>query len=288
MTSFYIYCMLFAVFVAGLHGIGAFYRGRAQSYVRFRKRILLKKGSNRQHPASQDALRVFESGFRMDDSAYKMLRYLVLVGSLAAESAFFFSRGQFSLRDLFVIVVLFAISAPVEKIGSYRTPFGILIERLAAGRKMRIDREHLDAMTQLKNLCVAQSDNRLSGDYLVEQLFKYSRVTKPAYSKLLSHWRLGQFKQGCDIFAGMLNTKMSCELASVFEKIDYMSHEELVSQLEVYQSHIREERLTRFQRRQEMQSYIMYAPVIASAFVVILNFMIIVIWLDTIEMIQKI
>ncbi len=46
-------------------------------------------------------------------------------------------------------------------------------------------------MTQLKNLCIAQADFPLSGDYMIEQVMKFSQITKHAYSKMLVLWRLG-------------------------------------------------------------------------------------------------
>ncbi len=131
------------------------------------------------------------------------------------------------------------------------TPFGYAIGLLKSNRKDHIDKEIFEAMTQLKNLCVAQMDKSLSGDYLIEQIVKFSDVTKPAYSRMLTLWRLGYIEQGCQAYGDMLDTKMSREFSGILMKLESMPPSELADHLELYQSHIREERMTKHLRNQE-------------------------------------
>lgn len=290
MFSFYLYCFLLAVFMTGLELVLKYFKTNGQRYIRFRKR-LIRQASKRSRaalykdPVSQ---KFYEAGLKLNVHEYKTFRYLFVVACMTLELGTFISKREIEVRELVLVTLLFVMTTPIERVGKYITPFGKMLSILVSNRKEQIDREHLNAMTQLKNLCIAQEEKRVGADYLIEQLFKNSSVTKPAYTKLLRYWRMGQVRSGCEAFGHVLDTKISQELANIFEKLDDLDHQTLVDQIIVYQSFIREERMTRYQKRQEVLSYILYAPVVASAFMVILNFMVIVIWLDTMDMIQNI
>lgn len=290
MLSFYLYCSLLAVFIMGLDLVLKYFKSKGQRYIRFRKRLIRQTPRRNRNKLYKDPVsqKFYEAGLKLNVHDYKTFRYLFVIACMTLELGSLVSKHEIEVRELLLLTLLFIMTTPIERVGKYWTPFGKILSLLVANRKVRIDREHLNAMTQLKNLCIAQEENRVGGDYLIEQLFKNSDVTKPAYTKLLGYWRMGQTRAGCEAFGQMLDTKISRELANIFEKIDALDHRAVIDQIIIYQSFIREERMTRHEKRQEILSYILYAPVVASAFMIILNFMVIVIWLDTMDMIQNI
>jgi len=81
---------------------------------------------------------------------------------------------------------------------------------------------------------------------------------------------------------------MGKELSGILSKLENMHPGELIEHLELYQNHIREVRMTQYLRRQEGLSHLLYAPVIVSAFLIMLNFMVIVIWMDAMQLIKNI
>ena len=183
--------------------------------------------------------------------------------------------------------VLFLLTAPVESIAGHSTPFGLVLKELREARKKLIDKEIFEAMTQLKNICIAQGNTPMSGDYIIEKIMVTAQATSLAYSRLLTHWRRGQIELGCELFGDSLDTKISREMAAIFVKLETMNPIELTPHIEAYQSHIREERMTKYLKKQENISYLMYAPVIASAFFIMMNFIMIVVWMDTAKLIQN-
>ncbi len=287
--SVYYYCSLLFVFISGLITLFKLRGRRGQSYIKFRRNIL-KSAKNElkvklNDPAASRLM--FESGIRMDSIKYNTYRYVLLTFFVGSQCLFWMSEGDFSVKKICLGITIFLLSIPNDKYLGFRTPFGYILEALQRYRKSQIDKELFETMTQLKNLCIAQASAPMSGDYLIEQLLKFSNLTKPAYTKLLSLWRLGCAEEGCEVFATLLNTKMSNELSSIFIKLEKINPVELASQLELFQNHVREERMTSFQKKQEALSYVLYSPVIASAFMIMLNFMIIVIWMDTMDLMQK-
>lgn len=290
LLSFYYYCGILILLIVGVSVLIQAKKSKGKNYIKFRKRVIkdVRKKIGAELVNHEATRLMIEAGLSIDSRHYNFTRYLMLMVVLTGQIGLHFRDGVIRPQFLLVATGIFLLSIPTKVFLGVRTPFGYLMDSLKTRRRELVNKEVFEAMTQLKNLCIAQSAKPLSGDYLIEQIIKFSDVTKPAYTKLLTLWRLGESQLACDEFGESLNTKMSKEFANILVKLESMQPAELASHLDLFQSHIREERMTAHLRKQESLSYILYAPVIASAFLIMLNFMIIVIWMDTVELIQKI
>jgi len=288
--SVYYYSALIVIFVIGVQLLRQMRPNKGQAYMKFRRSVL-KHAKEEMRMRLDDPVvsrLLFESGLHIDSVKYNTYRLGVLCAYLMSQIVIGLSEGVFSVKKICLAVTIFLLFSPIDIIWGYKTPFGFALTAFKNYRKDQIDKEIFETMTQLKNLCIAQAQSPLSGDYLIEQLLKFSRLTKPAFTKLLSLWRLGQSEKGCEVFADLLDTKVSQELSNIFLKLESMNPVELANHLELFQNHVREERMSHYLRKQETLSYVLYAPVIASAFMIMLNFMVIVIWMDTMQLIRKI
>ncbi|WP_430882710.1 hypothetical protein [Fusibacter sp. JL216-2] len=288
--SFYYYCGLLIAFIGGVTLFIGTRQTKGKQYIKFRKRVIQdtkkKIGKGLSSPSATQLM--LEAGMKTDSKYYNGIRYILTVVTLVIQVKVQMKAEVLRPHIFLLVAGIFLLTAPVESFCGKQMPFGFFMEVFKKGQEDQIDKEVFEAMTQLKNLCIAQADFPLSGDYMIEQVMKFSQITKHAYSKMLVLWRLGDSESACEVFAVTLNTKMSRELSSIFLKLESMAPVEMAEHLNLYQSHIREERMTKHLRKQEMMSYVLYAPVIASAFAIMLNFMVVVIWLDTMELMQKI
>ena len=53
---------------------------------------------------------------------------------------------------------------------------------------------------QLKNLAIATKDNPLGADFIIEQLMRFTKITKPIFVRTLSIWRMGEYEKACGYF----------------------------------------------------------------------------------------
>lgn len=288
--SFYYYCVLSMLLYIGIKLIWSARQSKGSAYVKFRKRVLLdtKKQIVKELSNPESTRALFEVGLKLDVLHFNGVRYMLLASILVNQLIKWKQIGQMEPKIFLGATGIFYLTLPVEVILGIKTPFGYVIQLLKSKRKEAIDKELFEAMTQLKNLCVVQGETPLSGDFLMEQLMKFTNITKPEFTKVLTIWRLGKINEACEILGENLDTKMGKEFSGILAKLESIHPSELAVHLELYQNHIREVRMTKYLRKQEGISYVLYAPVIASAFLVMLNFMVIVIWMDAMKLIEKI
>ncbi len=267
-------------------GISIFYQNiyrRGREYIRFKtlwKKELIS-GITKNTKLIQQVNLNSNEGFKM---MYSIIRYLVFIIC----TIYFFTNEKLNFSTLSIIILLFFITNPTKSIYNRRTLYGYIWDTRVDLKKKKIDQDIFYAMTRLKNLCYAQGSNAVSGGYLIELLLKDAEVTYYAFSKLLILWRLGNKQEACAFFSSELDTKMAYEFSNILLKLDDMQPTDMVHRLELYQHHIREERMTEELKLQEVISYILYMPIIASAFFIMLNFLVVVVIMDTMIMLQNI
>ena len=138
------------------------------------------------------------------------------------------------------------------------------------------NREIYRAISQLINLFTIKGETILGSNYILEEIIKTTRVTKPVYLKMLSMWNMNMQEEAADYFADAIGTKAARDLSRLFLKLDYISPKELKSQLVHYQNNIKTERTTARESVNERNGNLIYAVAIISAVAVLLNFLVIV------------
>jgi len=223
------------------------------------------------------------TGINITTLQYQLFRYsavlLLIIGLISALAR----NNNVPNKTYFIIITLYLVSSPTLYFFNRKTPFNYLVDFLKNEYKNKKDIEIYRAITQLKNLAIAQQDKPLGADFIIEQLMKFTNITKSTFSKMLSIWRLGQEEKACEYFAKNIDTKLGTELAGVLLKLDKINPVELKEQLILYQNNVKSEKKTEHLRKMEALSTLIYLPIIGTALIVLLNFVIITIYIDQMQ-----
>lgn len=178
--------------------------------------------------------------------------------------------------QLFLLIVLAVASTPKHKIGRIRLPFSYIEGFFGRVKKRKANKEIYRSLSQLINLFTIKGGSILGSNYILGEIIKYSKVTKPVYLKMLSMWNMDKRQEAADYFAGEIGTKEAKSLAAIFLKLDHISPKELKVQLLNYQNNIKTEAITAREKINERNGNLIYILAIISAVVVLLNFLVVV------------
>ena len=163
-----------------------------------------------------------------------------------------------------------------------RLPF---IHKAGSLRKTAaVDSEIYGSAITLKNLALVQKERPLSADYIFEALMENSSALRPAYEELISLYRSGRDEDAFRAFAKKTGSRAGKNFAAVLSKLDRINPAELVKQLEVFQNIMAEERMTAAIRTAQRKSVLVTAWASASIFALLINFAVVVVFMDTLGM----
>ena len=187
------------------------------------------------------------------------------------------TRGlpSFGLQ-LFLAVILLVVTTPKSKMGRIKLPFLYISNFFGKVKREAANREIYRTISQLINLFTIKGENILGSNYILGEIIKFSKVTKPVYLQMLSMWNMNMREKAADYFADAIGTKEARDLATIFLKLDFISPKELKGQLVHYQNNIKTEAITARERVNERNGNLIYILAIVSAVVVLLNFLVIV------------
>ncbi|MBM3708624.1 MAG: hypothetical protein FJW69_09880 [Actinobacteria bacterium] len=178
--------------------------------------------------------------------------------------------------QLFLLILLAAASTPRKKIGRIKLPISYIDGFFSKVKKDAANKEIYRSLSQLINLFTIKGEGILGSNYVIEELIKNARITKPVYLKMLSMWNMNKKQQAADYFADIIGTKEARALAAIFLKLDNISPQELKLQLLNYQNNIKTEAITAREKINERNGNLIYILAIISAVVVLLNFLVVV------------
>lgn len=216
------------------------------------------------------------SGISINRYQYNMIRIIVL-----ATLFVFQILDSNSIAKYIFFLILFLITSPIMDIFNKKTPFAMVLELFKNNYRKKIDLELYNSISQLKNLVIVQKDHPMSADFLIEQLVRFTNKTKIIYLHTLSIMREGKDKDAIAYFKQSIQSKLGTDFANILAKLDYINPAELKQQLVLTQSSYRNEKVTMKLAQEEMLSHIIFLPIIAVAIVILLNFVIITVWLDS-------
>lgn len=229
----------------------------------------------------------YKTGLKTTNQQYQLWRYIIFIVLIALLTIAYIKNGNVANKYFAMIIVLFFASSPTLYIFRYRTPFHIVTDMLKIEYRNKKDIELYRAISQLKNIAIAQQGRPLGGDFIIEQLMKFTELTKKDFTQLLSEFRIGNEEEACREFAKNIDTKLGLEFSNVLLKLDHINPVELKEQLVLYQENVKAERLTIKLRRNETRSTLLFIPITTLALMVLLNFVIIVIFIDQMQNIMS-
>jgi len=223
-----------------------------------------------------------------DSFLYQILRYSVLIAWLAYITYLRFYNGENVSILLVTWLIILIISRPSPKLLKFKSPFLIACELISKKNKEQSNIEIDRCLSQLKNIAISISDKALSSDYIIREITKYTKVTKPHFLRLLGFWCEGRYKEGQEYFTNAIGTEEAKSLAGLLGKLDYLPLDKFISQIELYQNQVAEQRKTTVKKSRETQGNIVFLIALLSGIIILLNFLVVVVGIDAISMLQKV
>ena len=127
----------------------------------------------------------------------------------------------------------------------------------------------------------------MSADFMYEALMENSGRLRPVYEEMLSLYRSGRDQEAFQVFAKRTGSRTGRNFAAVLSKLDRINPAELVKQMEVFQNVMAEERMTAALKNAQRRSIIATVWATASIFALLINFAVVVVFLDALVMLEN-
>jgi hypothetical protein len=213
------------------------------------------------------------SGTILDETGCTLSRKKYEIGRLSfltAATAMGLLSGE---AGIITWAFIFYISTePLEHLGPFATPFGIVSQALKKRFTYRKDTEIYEAMAFLKNIVATGRNSQYSADFIIEQLAGYSDLLKPIYFKMLNLLRINRKEEAIDYFAREAGATKGRDFGRLLILMDEVNPRELEETLLSYQKNIKEVKLTRQKQQDELISDLLYLPVVMNVLLIFINF----------------
>ena len=160
-------------------------------------------------------------------------------------------------------------------------------EKLYFFQRDKLERELFHSCVVLKNLAIVHQELPMSTDFMIEQLMEASRPLRNIYADVLARYRRGDRDGAFRVIHQHIPTKSALDFARILSKMDYIMPADLVLQMNGFEETFSAERKTKAMARAERKSLITTLTSTATVFVVLLNFTVVVIFLDTMEILGQ-
>lgn len=250
---------------------------RNKRFIRFQARPAKRLKEVIESMQDYSADEVFLSaGINLSIAKYTALRNLIAIVSIIYLLVKIFLVGIIAVRGpLLIIMFTYFITAPKEYYGKKKktTPFKLVLNAMKRRYQDKKDNELMNLITQLKNMIITQSDCPKSADYIIETLMKFSKYTTPVFMSTLSLIRRGETDEASRNFAKKFDTKLGSDFSTIIAKLDALNPAELLTQIEAFQSGIKEERRTKRIREQENNGHRVFAFASVLVAIVLLDYL---------------
>lgn len=279
MQMFYDLLITFLVIMGFSLIMSSYYEKCRWKRIKFKNRRF-RRISSQFFTSNKEANFLSDYGLSINIYQYQLIRYAILV-IWVLNQLLETSLMENILFKVFFTASLFVLTAPRLYIFRWQTPFARALFLLNRYHQKKKDEEIYKAVSQLKNLVVVQRDNPMSADFLIEQLAKFTKITKLTFSRTLAMMQEGRMNDAADYFKSETGSKLGAEFANILLKLDQLNPYELEEQLTIIQGSVLDERVTEQMKQQELISNLLFIPIVATAIVILLNFVIITVWLDS-------
>ena len=206
------------------------------------------------------------TGYLITMRKYQYSRWIIFI--IIAVYALYFKNA----RSLVILLLIYFITMPLENIKQKQTPFGLAMQFMRKNYSDKKDIEIYQSISLLRNMVVGSKGYKLSTDHIIEQLAIYSDILRHTYFKMMNLLRLNRKQEAVKLFFLEIGTKAGKDFGRILIDIDEVNPRELEEILISLQKNIREERITKQRKRDEVLSDILYLPVIVNVLLIFINF----------------
>ncbi len=161
-------------------------------------------------------------------------------------------------------------------------------EQYAYINRERYEKEIYNSLLILKNLAIVQQNIPMSRDFIVEQLMKNTKLLRQNYADLLLYDRSGKNIQFKSLLLKKAPLNSVRRFSLILECIDKVNPVELLEQITALEEIMAEEKQTYSIKRAERNSIITTTIATISVFVLLLNFTIVVVFMDSIKIMESV
>lgn len=158
-------------------------------------------------------------------------------------------------------------------------------EKMLAIDRNSLEQEIFGSCVILKNLAIVQSDIPMSTDYILEELMANSNSLRGIYGEILFRWRSGYGQDSFNVLDERIHTKAARNFAFILSKTEQINPAELVESMRVFEEAFAGDRMTRAMKRASRKSIVTTMAATASIFAILMNFSIVVVFMDMLNMI---
>lgn len=203
---------------------------------------------------------------------YKKIRYLILIISiiLLVVKA---TTTSISTTLIFFVIMLYFISSTNVKFGKHWTLFGYVMKKLDDDLKKKQDVELSSIIIQLQNIAVSQKDEPTTLTYMLSRVVRFADHTKNAFIKMISYLDQGKEEEAREAFINEVDTRLGRDLAYILIELDKIDPIDVVNQLKLLEERVRSENVTNKNNKEEFYSNLMYIIPTVLCFVILMNFL---------------
>lgn len=228
-----------------------------------------------------------QAGIRMPAFLYQLIRYSILLSWLAYLGYERLSKGMNVNLQVVLWILMFISTMPCQKLLKIKSPFYFVVEKISKRKKEKSNVEIYRCLSQLKNIAISMSSKALSAEYIIREITKYTKTTKPHFQRLLGFWCEGRQKEGQEYFSNSIGTEVAKSLVSLLTKLDYISPNMFISQIELFQNQVEEDRKTAVNISRKAQGDLVFALALAAGFSICLNFLAVVVGIDGYDVLKQ-
>ena len=164
----------------------------------------------------------------------------------------------------------------------YRSRSGELARKSAPYKKLKqfalsrkreaMQRDLAESLSYIKNLVVIGRGANMSAQLLLEELSELSKDLGPVFLSMARCVQLFDKQTAAQQLYDALPFSYAKDIGEFLAGWEDVPPADLLNTVEVYRSALREDRLTKQKRRDEMVSDLVYFPVVVNAMAVLMNF----------------
>lgn len=261
-----------------------------QNYLKKRVKRFYKLVNNLQKDYENNNLskEMKNAGIPINLFHYQVLRVVLLSLFILMILISKIKGGEFSAIQILTTIILFLVTTPRKNILGKKTPFQMIIDVSLNNKRTKYNQELYMSISQLKTTFLIKKDKPPSSDFILEQVRKYTRETREIFNQMMNLWMIGQKELAVQYFENEIGTKEAQKLGQVFLKLDDLNPIEMKQQLEAYQEIYRTEKETKKLKENENKSNMLFMFVVATCFIVLMNFLVVVFFIDFVKDMQNI
>lgn len=139
----------------------------------------------------------------------------------------------------------------------------------------------------MKNLAIVHRELPLSADFMIEELMNNSRALRNIYADILSAYRSGKGEDSFDLLYKKVPVKAAKNFGAILARTDKINPVEIVTYMTAFEETLSGRRMTKGIKRAERRSAITTIAATASVFAVLLNFTVVVVFMDAVNMLSQ-